>query len=289
MGSHESAHSGELNGHIMDMQVGRNASHGDEDHDQEARSPLRSKSAENAISPTDQSQRSVYSPIAFTHSSSFTFDDVDDEDEANIKRYNLDFSMDTGDNLSNSIHGGMPIRSSDEQGSTSLGHLWHSFQSQRQRARQRRAQLLLQQSERNFRQGAWICLNTYCDATDAGLMLFAFLIMLWVIKIMSLSDAKAMRHWFLGGVLVIALRLGIRPLSGYYTRQRQRRRLQSQDHQPHRALPTQSPGPTGLRQRVNSNDEEDKIPKSSRRYRDEPPKSGNLELQSVASSGVSLA
>mmetsp|Transcript_1417 Transcript_1417/g.2796 ORF Transcript_1417/g.2796 Transcript_1417/m.2796 type:complete len:301 (-) Transcript_1417:30-932(-) len=283
MGSHDSAESG--NGPVVDIQAGNNAVHGDEEQDREEKSPLRSKSGENVVSPTDQSQRSVYSPLAFAHSSSFNFDDPDDEDEENLKRYNLDFSMDAGEaTLSDSVHGGIPFRNSEEHGSTTLHLLWNSFQSQRQRARQRRAQLLLQQSERNFRQGVWICLNTYCDATDGGLMLFAFLVFVWVIKIMSLDDAKAMRHWFLTGVLLISLRLGIRPLSGYYTRQRQRRRLQSHD-QPHHVVSTQSPAPNSLRQRSHSNDAEDKTP---RRYRDEPPNSSNLELQSVASSNASL-
>ncbi|CAJ1946255.1 unnamed protein product [Cylindrotheca closterium] len=287
-GSHGSNESVEaMNGPIVDMQAGNNAVHVDEENDREEKSPLRTKSGEKVISPSDQSQRSVHSPIAFAHSSSFTFDDAFDEDEENLKRYNLDFSMDAGEaTLSDSVHGGIPFRNSDDHDSTTLQLLWNSFQSQRQRARQRRAQLLLQQSERNFRQGVWICMNTYCDATDGGLLLFAFLIFVWVIKIMSLNDATAMRHWFLAGILLISLRLGVRPLSGYYTRQRQRRRLQSQDRQPHHVLPTQSPAPTKLRQRTHSNDEEDKT--TPRRYRDEPPSSGNLELQSVTSSTASL-
>lgn len=286
-GSHESAESvGALKGSVVDMQAGNSAVHSDEEHDREEKSPLRAKSGKIVVSPTDQSQGSVYSPIAFAHASSFTFDDTEDEDEENLKRYNLDFSMDAGEaTLSDSVHGGTPFRNSEEHGSTTLQHLWNSFQSQRQRARQRRAQLLLGQSERNFRQGVWICLNTYCDATDGGLILFAFLFLAWVIKIMTLNDAKAMQHWFLAGIFFIALRLGVRPMSGYYTRQRQRRRLQSQDRQPHHVVPTQSHAPNKLRQRSHSADEEDNSP---RRYRDEPTNSGNLELQSVASSNASL-
>ena len=105
-----------------------------------------------------------------------------------------------------------------------IAYLWYSFQSVRQQARQRRAQRLLQQSERNFQQTLWICTMTYCDATDGGILLAAFLLLFWVALLYSVSSDKS-RGWLgVVGSIVTRLRFGTRPLLGYMKQRRCRRR-----------------------------------------------------------------
>jgi hypothetical protein len=267
----------ELDENVVDLQAADTSVHEDDDNEGEEHSPLRGDVTENVPS-SQASQPSVYSPLPFVRASSFTFDDEDDEDEENLKRYNLDFSIDADRaKLTNSPNGTTSSHSSAQQNCSSfLQFLWYSFQSQRQQARQRRAQLLLQQSERDLRQSVWIFISTYCDATDRGIILVASLIFLWIVLLLSVSDGDFRRHWFVMGFLLFAVRLGARPLWGYFSRQRQRRRLQSQDRKSHQPLPTQSPAPKQLRQRVNEYDDN-----LQGRYLDEPPQSGNLELQNI--------
>lgn len=280
-GSHGSVGSysdDEVDGDIVDLQAADTSLHGEAvgaEH-----SPFSGEAAEKLSSSPD-SQPSAYSPVSNVRASSFTFDDDDDEDEENLKRYNLDFSIDAdrAKLAPDLAHGRASSQSSSQQNSI-LQFLWFSFQSQRQQARQRRAQLLLQQSERDFRQSVWICVSTYCDATDRGIILVAALIIVWVVLLLAVFDEGSRKHWIVSGLLVLMVRLGARPLWGYISRQRQRRRLQSQDRQSHSPLPTQSPAPKQLRQRVNSNEEYDDSPQG--RYLDEPPQNGNLELQNIA-------
>jgi hypothetical protein len=263
---------------VIDLQAADKSVHEDDDNDQEEHSPLKGDLTES-VSSSSASQPLAYSPVSRMRASSFTFDDEDDEDEENLKRYNLDFSIDADRAKLTTSPGGTTTssHSSTQQNfSTVLQSLWYSFQTQRQQARQRRAQLLLQQSERDLRQSVWICVSTYCDATDRGILLVAALIFLWIVLLLSVSHGDFRRHLFVTGFLLFAVRLGARPLWGYFSRQRQRRRLQSHDRQSHQALPTQSPGPKQLRQRVNEYDDN---PKG--RYLDEPPQSENLELQSI--------
>jgi hypothetical protein len=139
----------------------------------------------------------VYPSLSNLYSSSFSLEDDEDDDEADLKRYALDFSIHTTDNNHNnkatlmhsSLHGGASSSAQAPSSSSSslqqqqqpqhprtrflyslVQYLWFSFQSVRQQARQRRAQLLLQQSdERNWSTTLWICLMTYCDATDRGI------------------------------------------------------------------------------------------------------------------------
>eukprot|EP00980_Cylindrotheca_fusiformis_P007338 scaffold1525_cov142-Cylindrotheca_fusiformis.AAC.138 len=295
-GSHGSAHSYSddddddmLNGDIVDLQAADPAVHENEDDsdddeeeedEQEEHSPLKGDGTGILSSPT-RSQPSTFSPVAFVRDSSFTFDDEDDEDEENLKRYNLDFSIDADQAiLTNSAHGGTSPESSSQQNVSSIfQYLWMLFQGRRQQARQRRAQLLLQQSERDLRQSLWICVSTYCDATDRGIMLVVALLLLWIVLLLTVSDDDFRRHWFVSGLILFVVRVSARPLWDYFSKQRQRLRVQSHDRQSHSPLPTQSPVPKQLRKQTNSHDECDGSPQG--RYLDEPPENGNLELPSM--------
>jgi hypothetical protein len=175
---------------------------------------------------------------------SFDLDDEDDDEdlEAELRRYHLDFCSTAGGDTLHSANGGSPTLAPR----LSLAkYVWHSFQSVRQQARQRRAQLLLQQSERNCWQSFWVCIMTYCDATDGGIMLVASLMVTWSLLVWLVHD-PAVRRWIAsGGIVAFAVRVGTRPLCTYCRRQQQKRRLrltmqqQLPQHYPISRLPQQ--------------------------------------------------
>ena len=168
------------------------------------------------------------------YSSSFNLDDDEDDDDADLKRYNLDFSSSSTPNanttnrnmLSISIHGeslAASQLSSDNFTPNSLTkYLWFSFQSLRQKARQRRAQRLLQQSERNYRQALYLCVMTYCDATDRGILLVASIVILWSLFIWNIQSHKTV--FAMTGIALFLVRVGARPCWEWYTMRRRERR-----------------------------------------------------------------
>jgi len=173
------------------------------------------------------------------YSGSFDLDDEDDDDvvlEANLKRYNLDFSSpEKVTSLANDdINDGNPFA----RGTGSTNHcsriarfLWFSFQSVRQQARQRRAQLLLQQTDRNWRQSLKMCIITNCDATDSGILLVAAIMVVWILALHFVKDPSVRRGSFVIGIFFFVIRVGTRPLYQFYLRQRQKRQLRHQQLQ----------------------------------------------------------
>ena len=211
-------------------------------------------------------------PSSLAYSGSFDLDDDDDDDEA-LRRYNIDFSRNQDTNMMTSLsHHGSSVSGNDNLHSQTrdnqngggspqsqslpyhessrsfsfIRYLWYSFQSVRQQARQRRAQRLLQQSERSFRQTLWICVMTYCDATDRGILLVASLMLAWSILVYNVSS-QVIRGWLvITGIFLLVIRFGARPFSEYLQRSRSRRRrlkelqenqqqlhLDQQQHQEH--------------------------------------------------------
>ena len=182
-----------------------------------------------------------YPASSLAFSGSFDLDDDDDDDEA-LRRYNIDFSRNPDTNIMTSLshHGSSagndsPSSSNRNSPGPSLYHessrsfsllkyVWYSFQSVRQQARQRRAQRLLQQSERNFRQTLWICVMTYCDATDRGILLVASLMLTWSIVVYNVSNDTIRRWLLIVGICLLIIRFGARPFSEYLQRSRSRRR-----------------------------------------------------------------
>jgi hypothetical protein len=166
------------------------------------------------------------------YSSSFNLDDDEDDDDADLKRYNLDFSgsstpnTNTSNMLSISMHDGSLAASqlsSDNMTPNSLHkYLWFSFQSLRQKARQRRAQRLLQQSERNCRQTLYLCVMTYCDATDRGILLVASIVVLWSLLIWNIQSHKTV--FAMTGIVLFLVRVGARPGWEWYAMRRRERR-----------------------------------------------------------------
>jgi len=211
------------------------------------------------MQPSLHKQRSYASDdglpsIIASYSGSFDLDDDDDDDalEANLKRYNLDFSSaataDKGASLSDGD--GNPFarerNSNSNWCSRAARFLWFSFQSVRQQARQRRAQLLLQQTERNWRQSLKICLITNCDATDSGIMLVVAAIVGWILALVFLKDPTVRIAGIGVGILFFTIRVGTRPLYHCCLRRRQKRRLRRQQLED-----TASPG-----MKVGQNDEQ---------------------------------
>ncbi len=170
-----------------------------------------------------------FASLGYQFSGSFDLDDDDDDDllEANLKRYNLDFaSTDNGAALaeSNDFARGGP----SNRCSRATKYIWYSFQSARQQARERRAQLLLQQTERNWKQSLKICILTNCDATDSGILLVAVTMLLWILVLVLVKNTAFRRIGILLGILCFAIRVGARPLYHFFLRQRQKRRLRKQ-------------------------------------------------------------
>jgi hypothetical protein len=172
------------------------------------------------------------------YAGAFDFDDDDDDEEleAELRRYHLDFSTtERGTTLTHSYHGASSANENSPTAASRFSiakYLWHSFQSVRQQARQRRAQLLLQQTERNWQQSLWICLMTNCDATDRGIMLVASLIVVWTLLVWRIDDPVIRRWIIFGGIAAFVVRVGTRPLCGYCRRQQQKRRLRSMQQLP---------------------------------------------------------
>jgi hypothetical protein len=181
-------------------------------------------------------QKSAYP--AFAYSGSLDLDDDDDDDELDLKRYNLAFSISNTDRQTmmspysqhgpgNSANGSNGLASLSQSGPNSLSwlaYVWYSFQSLRQQARQRRAQRLLQQSERSIRQTIWICVMTYCDATDRGIFLVAALMVAWSLLVYFASSETLKRWVVVTGICIFALRFSARPLIGYLQQRTSRRR-----------------------------------------------------------------
>lgn len=134
-------------------------------------------------------------------------DDEDDDFDVHLRRYAIDFGK------NRTVLADPPTRI--------LPFLWWHVQTARQQARQRRAQLLLQQSERRWRQSLYICLvTTLCDATDAGIALAAAAMLLWIL---ALWKMELMRNsLLLGGLFVWTIRFGARPAREYWIQQRLR-------------------------------------------------------------------
>jgi hypothetical protein len=182
----------------------------------------------------------AYPTTSNIYSSSFDLDDDDDEDDTDVKRYNIHFSPNSADDRDNNSGGGASATHGDAPGGGLPGivhsfsfpaYLWFSFQSLRQQARQRRAQRLLQQSERDCRQTLWICTMTYCDATDRGIILVSLLILVWSLLIWKV-DSKALRAWVgLAGIGLFLLRVSARPTWDYYQTKRSNKRRSEQMEQ----------------------------------------------------------
>ena len=207
-----------------------------EDGDDEEHSPLhnqRSYASDDEDRDNDYPSTFPVSPRAMypSFSNSFDLDDDDDDDilEANLKRYNLDFTAtDKGASLGEI---GMDDRASNNRCTRAARFLWYSFQSVRQQARQRRAQLLLQQTERNWKQSLKICILTNCDATDSGILLVAVTTVLWILVLVLVKDAAFRRIGIILGLLCFAIRVGTRPLYHCFLKQRQKRQLRRQQDQ----------------------------------------------------------
>jgi len=184
----------------------------------------------------------IYPSITASYSNSFDLDDDDDDDmlEANLKRYNLDFSAtdkvaSLADNGTvNNNDGNNPFGSRGTSISNrctkAARYVWFSFQSVRQQARQRRAQLLLQQTERNWRQSLKICIITNCDATDSGILLVAAAMVFWILFLILVKNPTVSRGGMVAGILFFIIRVGTRPAYHFVIRQLQKRLRHNQQH-----------------------------------------------------------
>jgi len=192
------------------------------------------------VIPSSTSPKQITPTISAVYSSSFDLDDDDDDYvEAEMKRYHLDFSSTDRDaSLTGNGNGNQPPRTgSSNWVLLSAKFIWFSFQSVRQQARQRRAQLLLQQTERNWRQSLKICVTTNCDATDSGILLVIALMVVWILILIVVKNPIVRQRGLFVGIILFSARVGTRPLYQCCLRRRQKRRCQQLQE-----IPQHSPG-----------------------------------------------
>jgi len=193
--------------------------------------PTGSPGGENTFPLDPASPSAQYPSISLSYSGSFDLDD-DDDDYDDLARYNLTFSKTNGvASLAarNPGDGNSFVNGAGKFNwcSKVAGYLWFSLQSARQQARQRRAQLLLQQTERDWRQSLKICILTNCDATDSGILLVIVIMIAWILTWVFTGLGWG---WILAGVIFFIVRIGARPLYHLFLRQRQKRHLYQQQN-----------------------------------------------------------
>jgi hypothetical protein len=125
-----------------------------------------------------------------------SLDSWDEEEEAGLNRYNLDYKTE------------IPLPAEFTQ--SFLARMWHSFLELRVAARQRRAARLLTMPSESFQYKLHACLLTWCcDATDRGILLVLFGILAWLM-IGGLFHLDV--YWWTTGVLLIFVRFSARRL-----------------------------------------------------------------------------
>lgn len=198
---------------------------------------------------TSSSPSQRYPSLTAIYLDSFDLEDDEDELEENLKRYHLDFSAtDRVDPLFHN-NSGPDTNQYDSRGvchrcSVATKSVWFFFQSVRQRARQRRAELLLEQTERNWRQSLKICILTNCDATDSGIMFVVVMMVLWIVVLLSMKDPLVRRKGLILGIVFFVVRVGARPLYDWLLKLWQRRQVLL-NQQRHVEVPQSSPNRKG--------------------------------------------
>eukprot|EP00934_Nitzschia_sp_Nitz4_P004348 Nitzschia sp. Nitz4//scaffold185_size43419//4739//5914//NITZ4_007293-RA/size43419-processed-gene-0.67-mRNA-1//1//CDS//3329539685//4338//frame0 len=214
-----------------------------------------------------------------------SWDDSDsDEDDtyANIKRYAIDFSHaaaatdeEYSSHHEDSFHRTSSDPSNTHRHSSLFQYMQHQFQVVRQQARQRRAQLLLQQSDRNWRQSTYYCWMTACDATDTGIFLVLVGIGIWLLLLWLWEEHRS--DCWIVGTLLLVLRFSGRPCAAFLQRQqrrlsrmmilRQRSSSTASMHQHHAHSST--PSSLGMRSMASSPGRYNQIPAYTDHHQDE--------------------
>ena len=144
--------------------------------------------------------------------------DWEDDDEAGIRRYHLDFEVRSDIPLPSEFrHDSVPKR------------IWQSFLELRTAARQRRAARLLTMPSQSWRYQAHACLITSCcDATDLGIILAAVGLTVWLFVGLAAGMGTS---WWLMGFILFFLRVSARRLFEFFQakRRKRRQRLSSAD------------------------------------------------------------
>jgi hypothetical protein len=178
-------------------------------------------------SPEPSSPHLIHSVTSTIYNgSSFDLDDDENDTEMDVHRYDVDFSAtETGHALSkNGSSTTMNSGFSHKNRSSLFRCLWYSFQSARQKARERRAELLLRQKDHSCRQSSWRFCVTLCDATDGGILLVAGLMVAWIIAVVFTKNPVLRRRILICGMIFFVIRLGTRPMVEFLLRQRMKRR-----------------------------------------------------------------
>lgn len=227
-------------------------------HDDQGVRKKNNSSSNRAKTLSTGAAAAAHSTISALYKESSFDVDVDEDDEnydghisVDIHRYHVDFSAtENGHVLTNhNMHGSFSSingRASNRCSPSSICRcLWYTFQAARQKARERRADLLLRHTEPNCRQSSWIFLVTLCDATDRGILVVAGIMIAWIVLIVVVKNPVPRLRIIIAGTVFLVIRLGTRPLVNYCINQRTKR-LQSamqplpQNSPPFRLSPSSS-------------------------------------------------
>lgn len=196
------------------------------------------RNSSRPTSPQQQQPQHQQQPTILSRHSSLDYDsDWEEEDEATLRRYHLDIvtprtnvplpsefsGTRAAGGLFNSSNPLSPSSSSSSSSNTMYNRLYHSvrrcwtagrqrWRELRQNARQRRAARLLTMPSESARHRCRACLVSWCcDATDAGIVLTAAWLTLWLVAGLYLvgQEGPSVGYW-VAGLLLFAVRVTAR-------------------------------------------------------------------------------
>lgn len=148
-------------------------------------------------------------PLSHDQSLSTSFDL--DDDEAELGRYNLDFSEGTVERLRTQLSAASMLEGSLENGALTLSIVWEVFCKARDETRRRRMERML--SLNSDLERISLTITSYCDLTDRG-MPIVILVLLVGVTLTRILLPNPWR-WTLWGVLLFSIRVLWRPTYWY--------------------------------------------------------------------------
>jgi hypothetical protein len=136
--------------------------------------------------------------------------DMEDED-AELDRYNLDFTEGTVERLRAELSAGSTLEERLEKGRLTLGIMWEVYCKARDETRRRRMERLL--SLNSDWERFLVTVISYCDLTDRGMPVVMIMLAVWIaISVLVLSNPWT---WTLLGILLFAVRVLLRLIYWY--------------------------------------------------------------------------
>lgn len=129
--------------------------------------------------------------------------DLEDEDDAELGRYNLDFTEGTVERLRAELSAGSTLEEQLEKGRLTLGIVWDVYRKARDETRRRRMERRL--SLNSDWERVSVTAISYCDLTDRGMPVVILMLLIWIaISLIALSNPLT---WTMLGVSLFAVRV----------------------------------------------------------------------------------